>query len=161
MWTIELVVMACMIALNGVFAAYEIALASIGLARLDTLVQERRRGAAAAMRMKQGIEGSLAVVQLGITLVGAIAAATGGAGAEESIEPAMLEFGFSAAMARFLAVAVIVLPLTVVTIIFGELVPKVFALGNREWVCLRLSPLMEWFSWCVWPAVWRWRRASR
>ncbi len=79
MWTIELVVMACMIALNGVFAAYEIALASIGLARLDTLVQERRRGAAAAMRMKQGIEGSLAVVQLGITLVGAIAAATGGA----------------------------------------------------------------------------------
>ncbi len=57
-------------------------------------------------------------------------------------------------MARFLAVAVIVLPLTVVTIIFGELVPKVFALGNREWVCLRLSPLMEWFSWCVWPAVW-------
>jgi len=154
MWTIELVVMGVMIALNSVFAAYEIALASIGLARLDTLVSEGRRGAAAAMRMKQSIEGSLAVVQLGITLVGAIAAATGGAGAEETIEPLIAELGFSPGMSQFLAIATIVLPLTVVTIIFGELVPKVFALGNREWVCLKLSPLMEWFSYCVWPAVW-------
>ncbi len=154
MWTIELVVMAAMIAFNSVFAAYEIALASVGLARLDTLVHEGRRGAASAMRMKQGMEASLAVVQLGITLVGAIAAATGGAGATESIEPLLRELGFSAGMSQFLAIATIVVPLTVVTIIFGELVPKVFALGNREWVCLRLSPVMEWFGICVWPAVW-------
>jgi putative hemolysin len=154
MWTVELIVMAIMIALNSVFAAYEIALASVGLARLDSLVHEGRRGAASAMRMKQGMEGSLAVVQLGITLVGAIAAATGGAGAEESLEPYFLEAGFSRGAAQFIAIAAIVLPLTVVTIIFGELVPKVFALGNREWVCLRLSPLMEGFSYCVWPAVW-------
>jgi putative hemolysin len=104
--------------------------------------------------MKTGMEGSLAVVQLGITLVGAIAAATGGAGAEESIEPWFLARGFSDGTAQFLAIGVIVLPLTVVTIIFGELVPKVFALENREWVVLRLSPLMEWFSFAVWPAVW-------
>lgn len=154
MWTVELIVMAVMIALNSVFAAYEIALASIGLARLDTLAHEGRRGAASALRMKHGMEGSLAVVQLGITLVGAIAAATGGAGAEESLEPLILARGYSAGAAQFISIAAIVLPLTIVTIIFGELVPKVFALGNREWVCLRLSPLMEWFSYCVWPAVW-------
>jgi len=154
MWTVELIVMAVMIALNGIFAAYEIALASVGLARLDTLAHENRHGAASAMRMKTGMEGSLAVVQLGITLVGAIAAATGGAGAEESIEPWFLGQGFAAGTAQFLAIGVIVLPLTVVTIIFGELVPKVFALENREWVVLRLSPLMEWFSFAVWPAVW-------
>lgn len=154
MWTVELIVMAVMISLNGIFAAYEIALASVGLARLDTLVHESRHGAASAMRMKTSMEGSLAVVQLGITLVGAIAAATGGAGAEESIEPWFLAQGFAAGTAQFLAIGVIVLPLTVVTIIFGELVPKVFALENREWVVLRLSPLMEWFSFAVWPAVW-------
>ncbi|MEX0585633.1 MAG: CBS domain-containing protein, partial [Pirellulales bacterium] len=39
-------------------------------------------------------------------------------------------------------------------IIFGELVPKVFALRHKEWVCLKLSPMMEWFSFSVWPAVW-------
>jgi putative hemolysin len=36
----------------------------------------------------------------------------------------------------------------------GELVPKVFALRNKEWVCLQLSPMMRWFAFSVWPAVW-------
>jgi putative hemolysin len=56
--------------------------------------------------------------------------------------------------AQFLSIALVVAPLTVITIIFGELVPKVFSLRNKEWVCLRLSPGMEWFSYSVWPAVW-------
>ena len=37
---------------------------------------------------------------------------------------------------------------------FGELMPKVFSLRNKEWVCLRLSPPMRWFCFSVWPAVW-------
>jgi putative hemolysin len=154
MWTIELLVMVAMIAVNSVFAAYELALASVSLGRLDALAREGRVGAAAAVRMKQGMEGSLAVVQLGITLVGAIAAATGGAGAEEWIEPILMEGGFGGGVAQLLAIALVVVPLTVFTIIFGELVPKVFALKNKEWVCLRISPPMEWFSKIVWPAVW-------
>lgn len=154
MWTIELVIIAVMIAFNGVFAAYEIALASVGLARLDTLAREHQRGAFAALRMKQNMEASLAVVQMGITLVGVTAAAIGGAGAEQTIEPVLLDLGVSAAMAQFLAIAIVVIPLTVVTITFGELVPKVFALRNTEWICLRLSPLMRWFAISVWPAVW-------
>ncbi len=56
-------------------------------------------------------------------------------------------------MVQFLTVAIVVLPLTVVTILLGELVPKVFALRNTEWMCLRLSPMIEWFAYCVWPAV--------
>jgi putative hemolysin len=44
--------------------------------------------------------------------------------------------------------------LTIVTIVGGELVPKVFALRNKELVCLTLSPLMEWFAVSVRPAVW-------
>ncbi len=53
-----------------------------------------------------------------------------------------------------LFLVLVVAPLTVVTIIVGELVPKVYALRNQEWVCLKLSPAMEWFSMAVWPAVW-------
>lgn len=154
MWTVELVIMAVMIGINSIFAGYEIALASVGMARLDSLVQERRRGATAALRMKQNMEASLAVVQLGITLVGAIAAATGGAGAEESISPLLQDLGIRAGVAEFLAIALVVVPLTVATIIFGELVPKVFSLRNKEWVCLQLSRPMEWFAYAVWPAVW-------
>lgn len=154
MWTLELMVMLLMIGLNSVFAAYEISLASIGAGRLHALVRERQRGADAAARMKENIEGSLAVVQLGITLVGVIAAATGGAGAEESVEPILLGFGVPESLSQLLAIAIVVVPLTIITIVFGELVPKVFALRNKEWVCLTLSPLMEWFAISVKPAVW-------
>ena len=150
----ELIVIAGMIAFNSVFAGYEIALASVGTGRLQALVREQRRGAAAALRMKQSMEASLAVVQLGITLVGAVAAATGGAGAEAWLEPFLRGHGLSDGVSQILAIALVVLPLTVFTIVFGELVPKVFALRNREWVCLRLSPPMEWFSCSVAPAVW-------
>lgn len=154
MWTLELAVMVIMIGLNSIFAGYEISLASIGAGRLLTLRAEKKRGAESAVRMKENIEGSLAVVQLGITLVGVIAAATGGAGAEETFEPVLLEWGLPQSLAQILAIALVVLPLTIVTIVVGELVPKVFALRNKEWVCLTLSPIMEWFAVSVKPAVW-------
>lgn len=154
MWTLELIVIAVLILVNGVFAGFEIALATVDKNRLQSLRASGLRGSAAALRMKQSMESSLAVVQLGITLVGASAAATGGAGAEELIEPLLLDGGVSATVAQFLAIALVVAPLTVFTIIFGELVPKVFSLRNQEWVCLRLSPIMELFAYSVWPAVW-------
>jgi len=94
-------------------------------------------------------------VQLGITLVGAIAAAVGGAGAEESLAPALMQrFDMSERLAEVTAIALVVAPLTAVMIVFGELIPKVFALRNSEWVCLVLSPAMRAFSLTVWPAVW-------
>ena len=155
MWTLELAVMLLMIALNAIFAAYELALASVTTGRLKLLVDEQHRGARTALYMKQNMEASLATVQLGITLVGAVAAATGGAGAEEKLSPAYQEqWGLSPAWAELLAIATVVLPLTVATIVFGELVPKVFTLRNKEWVCLRLSPAMRYFSMMVGPAVW-------
>ncbi|XZE17720.1 hemolysin family protein [Pirellulaceae bacterium SH449] len=154
MYTLEIAVMIVMIGFNSVFAAYEISLASIGIGRLHALRAGKKRGADAAVRMKENIEGSLAVVQLGITLVGVIAAATGGAGAEESFEPMLIGWGVPESFAQWIAILIVVLPLTIVTIVLGELVPKVFALRNKEWVCLILSPLMEWFALSVKPAVW-------
>jgi putative hemolysin len=152
---IELGVMVAMVLFNGVFAGYEIALAAVTMARLQILVRENRAGAKAALYMKQNMESSLAAVQVAVTLLAAIAAAIGGAGASESIKPFLrVELGLSAAMATVLAIAVVVIPLTLFTILFGELAPKVFSLRNKEWVCLRLSPVMRWFSFSVWPAVW-------
>lgn len=155
MGLIELCVMAIMVFFNGIFAGYEIALAAVTAARLHVLVGENRAGAKAALYMKENMEASLATVQVAITLVGAIAAAIGGAGAAEWIKPLLQErIGFSPAVAAVLAIALVVLPLTFVMIMFGELVPKVFSLRNKEWVCLRLSPMMRWFCFSVWPAVW-------
>jgi putative hemolysin len=146
--------MATMVLINSVFAAFEIGLASISLARLQVLVRDNRRGAHAALRMKQNMEGSLAVVQLGVALVGAIAAATGGVGAEETIAPALRQAGVSHGLADVLAVALVVLPLTALMMVLGELVPKLFALRHKEWVCLKVSPLMTWLASSIRPAVW-------
>jgi putative hemolysin len=161
MWGFELIVMAIMVAINSVFAAYEIALASATLSRFKRMAAEGKRGAKDTLHMKENMEASLAVVQLGITLVGAIAAAVGGAGAEENIAPLFQRwFGISDRMADVMAIVCLVIPLTFVTIIFGELVPKVFALRNTDLVCLRLSPPMRLFSYSVWPAVWLFETAT-
>jgi putative hemolysin len=152
---IELIVMATMVIFNGVFAGYEIALAAVTIARLQVLARENRAGAKAAIYMKENMEASLAAVQVAITLLGAIAAAIGGAGAIEGIKPFLHEnLPISNSVATVLAIALVVIPLTFLTIMFGELMPKVFSLRNKEWVCLRLSPLMRWFCFSVWPAVW-------
>ena len=150
----ELLVVLLMVLVNAIFAAYEIALASITVSRLQGLVRDGRAGAASALQMKEEIEKSLAVVQLGITLVGLIAGATGGSSAEEHIEPTLMQWGISQGTANLLAIMLIVVPLTAVTIVIGELVPKLFAIRNKEWVVLRLSPPMKWFAMSVWPAVW-------
>jgi putative hemolysin len=154
MWGFELAVMLLMIAVNGVLAAYEIALAAVSLARLHLLREEGRAGAAAAEEMKKNMEGSLATIQVGITLVGAVAAAIGGAGAEVQIAPWLESLGLPATAADAVAILLVVLPLTAMTIIFGELVPKVLALRNKEWICLTLSPVMQLLSYSVWPLVW-------
>jgi len=143
-----------MLVLNGIFAAYELALASVRVDRLKFLAEKRRRGAATALRMKNRMEGSLAVVQLGITLVGAIAAAAGGASVHANLSPRLAELlGVSVRIADVIALICFVIPLAAVTIVIGELIPKVLAIKNAEWVCTTLSPLIWAFALIVYPAV--------
>ncbi len=150
----ELLVILMMIGLNGLFEGYEIALASVSHLRLKVLSQEKAAGGKAALYMKDNFEASLAAMRVGSALCSAIAAAIGGAGAAESIRPYFHEsLGISPALSQFLALAAVVIPITVVFIIFGELSPKVLAFRNKELVCLRLSPLMRWFAVSIWPFV--------
>lgn len=157
-----LAVIAAMLLLNSLFAAYELALASVRIDRLRYLRDHHRRGSRAALHMKERMEGSLAVVQLGITLVGAIAAAAGGANADEALAPWLHErFGLSEKISEFAALVIFVVPLSAVTIIVGELIPKVLALKNAELVCTALSPLMWAFASVTFPAVWFFEQSTK
>jgi putative hemolysin len=154
MFVYELVVIGIMLAINAVFAAYEMGLASISRARLTMLVNERRKGSRDAIFMKDHMEASLAIIQLGITVVGAVAAATGGAGVTESFSPHLQRsFGLTETPADVLALALLVIPLTYLTIVFAELVPKMVALRNNEMIVLRLSPVMRRLSRVAYPLV--------
>lgn len=151
---VELAVIAAMLAVNAVFACYEMALAAVSRARLEVLLQTRRRGSRCAAYMKDRLEGSLAVIQLGITLAGAIAAATGGAAVEERLAPLLKSsFGLTGGTAEALALVLFVIPLSAVTIIFAELVPKMVGISNKEGVVLALSPLMKAVFIAFYPAV--------
>lgn len=149
----EVLIIMAMLGLNAIFAAYEMALASVSHARLEALAQLNRRGARSAVWMKTRIERSLAVVQVGITLAGAIAAATGGAGVDEHLAPVLVDMGLARSTAEFLALTIFVLPLSALTIIFAELVPKMFALRNKEQVALALSPAVKALSMVFYPAI--------
>jgi putative hemolysin len=154
MFGYELVVIIVMIVLNAIFAAYEMGLASISHARLVILSNEKKRGAAEAAFMKGKMEASLATIQLGITMVGVVAAATGGAGVQETFVPYLQHsLNISVTLSRILAIVLLMIPLTFVIIVFGELVPKMLALNNKEWIVLRLSPIMKILSQIVYPVV--------
>lgn len=143
-----------MLVFNAVFAAYEMGLASISRARLSILFNEKKRGAAEAAFMKDKMEASLATIQLGITMVGVVAAATGGAGVQETFVPYLQQnTGLSDTLSRILAIVLLMIPLTFVIIVFGELVPKMLALNNKEWIVLRLSPFMKVLSQAIYPIV--------
>lgn len=143
-----------MVLVNSLFAAFELSLATVSLGRLKLLADQKRGGAAVALAMKNRMEASLAVVQIGVTLAGATAAATCGAGANGGISPWVeRSLSVSPELADILSVAMVVIPLSAVTIIVGELVPKSLALRNSEWVCLRLSPLMKGFASVVYPGM--------
>ncbi len=151
---VETIVIAAMLAVNAVFASYEMALASVSRPRLEILLQAKRRGARCAVYMKDRLEGSLAVIQLGITLAGAIAAATGGAAVDEWLSPWLVKtFALSNGTAEFVALVLLVLPLSAVTIVFAELVPKLVGINNKEGVVLTLSPGMKAVSMVFYPAV--------
>ncbi len=150
----ELLVIILMLIFNAFFAAYEMALASITRAKLIALMHQKRKGAAEAVFMKERMEASLAVVQVGITLMGAVAAATGGAGVAENLSPYLMQtLHISETLSDILALIFLIIPLSCFIIIFAELVPKTYALNNKVGVCLKLSPIMKVLSQIAFPVI--------
>jgi putative hemolysin len=144
MFSYELGVIILMLILNAILTAYEMGLATISRSRIAILVNEHKKGAIDAAFMKDRMEASLAVIQLGVTLFTTIAAATGGVGAQDAFAPYLAQhWHISMTLAKVVAVTFVIIPLTLVTIVFVELVPKMFALSNKEWIVLRLSPVVR------------------
>ena len=150
----ELLIIVLMIAISAVFVGYEMALASISRTKIAALVSQKVKGAVEAAYMKDHMEASLAVVQVGFTLVSAIAAAVGGAGSARHFAPLIAgAFGVSNSLADVLALIFFIIPLSAFTIVFAELIPKTYALNHKAFVCLALSPFMKVLSHVTYPVV--------
>ncbi len=128
----ELLIIVLLVALNGVFVAAEIALVSIRRSRVEQLVEEGRRGAHRVRNLTSDPGRFLAVVQLGVTFIGFLAAAFAGVSLSRPFADWLVAAGVNADTAGAIALVVVTIVLSLFTIVFGELVPKTLALAHPE-----------------------------
>src|SRR5690606_2915769 len=114
--------------LNGVLAMSELALVSSRRSRLDQMASRGDSGARAALRLVDDPGGFLSTVQIGITLVGIFAGAFGGATLAGRLGVWLDGFPALAPYGHDIAIAVVVLAITYLSLVVGELVPKRIAL---------------------------------
>ncbi|MBI4666170.1 MAG: HlyC/CorC family transporter [Nitrospinae bacterium] len=169
----EIIVIALCLMCNGMMAAYEMAFVSVPKPYLRSLAKKGDKHAQSLLYLRDNPERTLSVIQIGITLVGAIAAAIGGAGAAETIEPFFIEtFGMRAPVAEFMAVALVVIPITYLGVVAGELVPKTLAMRNpakialagTKWLFMAdrlLAPVINILEWSTKMIVWSFSRETR
>jgi len=138
-----LLVVVCL-ALNALLAAAEIAFVSITRAQVREVLKSGRKSAQALYRLRENPERTLSVLQIGISLVGALAAAVGGAEAQETFTPFILDrFHVSLPVAHAIAIAFVVIPYTITNVIFAELVPKTLALRNPGRIALASARYLD------------------
>lgn len=139
-----------LIVLNGLFAMSELAIVSARKPRLQALVKIGRRGAATALRLQENPGRLLSAVQIGITLISLLAGAFSGTVLERPVGERLALIGIPAG-AGF---TVVIIVITYVSLIVGELVPKQFALRNPEPVAALAAVPMDWFARATQPIVW-------
>ena len=133
----ELIVVIACLGLNALLSAFEMAFVSVPKIELRRLAREGNKVAARVLPLRDFPERTLSVIQVGITLVGAVSAAVGGAGASESIEPYFVrKFGLSDGTAEIVAITIVVVPITYLSVVVGELVPKTLALRSPAAITL-------------------------
>ncbi len=148
----ELVVVVICLGLNALFAAYEMAFVSVPLSELRSMVRAGNNRAKALLALRENPERTLSIIQIGI--VGAVAAAVGGAGAAESIEPFLItQFNLRAGLAEFLSVVLVVLPISYLSVVIGELVPKSLALQSPRKIVFSGAGALFWADKVLSPIV--------
>ena len=128
----EVLLLLVLIAVNGVLSGSELAVASARTARLQERADRGDAGARAALELAAHPNRFLATVQIGITLVGILTGAFGGARVAAPLAAALAGVPALAPHSAALAFGLVVLAVTYLSLVFGELVPKRLALSSPE-----------------------------
>jgi putative hemolysin len=150
----EIVLILLLIVLNGLFSLAELALVSVRRARLAVLERKGVKGATAARTLSDEPQRFLPTVQVGITLVSVFTGVLGGARIAARLQEWLETFPPVARFAEGLALGVVVIVTTYLTLVLGELVPKQLALRGPELMAIRVARPIAILSRVVAPAVW-------
>jgi putative hemolysin len=151
--TFDIFLILILVLANGIFAMYEIAVVSVRKTRLQQLTNEGDKRAQVVLELTNNPSRFLSTVQVGITLVGIMAGAVGGARFTEILAQRLATITAIAAYSEPLAFAIVVLTIGFLTLIIGELVPKQLALHNPEKIAGALTPFMGFLAKLSRPAV--------
>ncbi|WP_083347282.1 hemolysin family protein [Rhizobium sp. LCM 4573] len=150
----EIFIVIALTVLNGVLAMSELAVVSSRPIRLKVMAEQGNRGAATAIRLAEDPGRFLSSVQIGITLVGILSGAFSGATLGTRFSNWLQVQGLSASAADALGVGSVVVAITYLSLIVGELVPKQIALRAPEAVAARVAPAMKLIATLAAPIVW-------
>ncbi|MDD9707476.1 MAG: hemolysin family protein [Paracoccaceae bacterium] len=151
---IEIGIVLCLTLLNGLLAMSELAIVSARTARLQLMADRGSKGAVTAIRLAADPGRFLSSVQIGITLVGVLSGAFSGATLGARLSDFLLAQGVSSGVALPLGVGSVVVAITYLSLIVGELVPKQIALRAPEAVAARVAPMMQLVATVAAPLIW-------
>jgi putative hemolysin len=150
---LEIVIILALILLNGILSMSELAVVSARKSRLEQKVEDGDKRAAKALALAENPNRFLSTVQIGITSIGILSGAFGGATIAENISTVLNKVSWLAGYGETIGVAIVVLSITFLSLVLGELVPKRLALNNAEKIAVAVSPAMHALSVANTPVV--------
>lgn len=150
----EILIIAALLLVNGVFAMSEIAVVTSRRARLERSATDGSRAARAALGLVDEPTRFLSTVQIGITLIGVLAGAFGGATIADELDARLEVIPGLAPYSEVIALAVVVAGISFFSLVFGELVPKRIAMQAPERIAAVVAMPMQVLARLAAPLVW-------
>jgi putative hemolysin len=149
----DILIVLVIVGIGGFFAAAEMALVSLRDGQVRTLARRGKRGQRAA-RLAQNPNRFLSAVQIGVTLATLLSGAFGAATLASDFRSWLVRNHVSGGLASTIAIGVVTLAISFLTLVFGELAPKRLALQRSERVSLFAAPILDRLATLATPAVW-------
>lgn len=141
--TTEISILLLLILINGLFSLSEMAVISARKVRLQQRAGEGSRGARSALDLAVQPTRFLSTVQIGITLIGILSGAFGGATLAEALEAYFNRYPVLQPYSEAIGIGIVVAAVAYFLLVFGELIPKRIALSNAERIAARVAPIMQ------------------
>jgi putative hemolysin len=149
----EILILILLILTNGLFSLAEMAIVSARKVRLQQRAEDGSQGAKAALNLAAHPTRFLSTVQIGITLIGILSGAFGGATIAEWLAAYFARYPALQPYSEAIGVGIVVTLVTYFSLVIGELVPKRLALNNAEVIATSVAPLMEFIAKIAKPLV--------
>jgi putative hemolysin len=151
---LEIAVVIVLVFCNGLLSMSELAVVSSRPARLKVMAADGNKGAAVALRLGEDPGKFLSSAQVGISLIGVLSGAFSGATLGDRFTEWLVGQGLGEGLASTVGVGSVVIVITYVSLIIGELVPKQLALRDAERIAARAAPTMATIARVTAPLVW-------